>query len=847
MPLRIPEFAVVALVGISGSGKSTFARAHFQATEVLSSDFFRGLVSDDENDQSATGAAFDALYYVAQKRLEKLRLTVIDATNVQADARKKILRLAKDYDAIPVAIVLNIPQRVCADRNAERDDRQFGDHVLRNQSSQLRRSLKRLRKEGFRYVYVLDSVEEVEGASIERQRLWTNRRDLKGPFDIVGDVHGCADELLALLEKLGYRVSGPPAAPTVEAPDGRTAIFLGDLVDRGPDSPRVLKTVMGMVQRGQALCVPGNHDVKLVKWLRGKKVKIAHGLDSTIAQLEVESADFRSEVEGFLDGLVSHLVLDEGSLVVAHAGLREEYQGRASGRVRAFSLYGETTGETDEFGLPVRHDWAMEYKGRATVVYGHTPVPEAEWLNNTINIDTGCVFGGALTALRYPERELVSVPAKELYQEPIRPIQEPTGRASQHEADDLLDAGDVLGKRIIGTRGAGTVTIREENAAAALEVMSRFAVDPRWLIYLPPTMSPPATAEKGSLLEHPEQVFNYYRKVGVREVLCQMKHMGSRAILVVCRNPDVARTRFGTTYDAWGAAYTRTGRPFFDEPLGQEVLERLSGAADRAGLWDELQSDWVLIDAEIMPWSFKAAELLKAQYAAVGAASTAALDEATEALARAAERGIDTSALHLDFVRRRDAAAAFVEAYRAYCWPFEKLDDLTIAPFHLLASEGSVHTDASHNWHMSVLGKLVAEDSALLGVTASTTVELSDPHSVSNAVAWWTQVTESGGEGMVVKPPSFVTKSGRKAVQPAIKCRGPEYLRIIYGPDYLAPKNLARLRERSLGRKRSLALRESALGIEALERFVAREPLRRVHECVFGVLALESEPVDPRL
>lgn len=845
--LKIPEFAVVALIGISGSGKSSFARSHFKPTEVLSSDFFRGLVSDDENDQSATTAAFDVLYQVARKRLERLRLTVIDATNVQQDSRRKILALAKEFDALSVAIVLNVPRKVCAERNAARSDRQFGDHVLRMQGSELKRSLRSLRKEGFRYVYVLDSVEAVESVSIERQRLWTNRREMSGPFDIIGDVHGCAHELLELLGALGYQRSGSEEAPVLDPPSGRTAIFLGDLVDRGPDSPKVLKVVMDMVARGRALCVPGNHDVKLLKWLRGEKVKLTHGLDETVTQLEAESPDFRPSVADFIDGLVSHLVLDDGKLVVAHAGLRSEYQGRASGRVRAFALYGETTGETDEFGLPVRYNWAMEYKGRATVVYGHTPIPTAEWLNNTINIDTGCVFGGQLTALRYPERELVSVDARETYQVPIRPTAFTPGRASQHEADDLLHASDVLGKRIVATEHSGNVTIREENAAAAFEVMSRFAVDPRWLVYLPPTMSPPGTAREGDLLEHPSQAFEYYSKEGVRELLCQVKHMGSRALLVVCRTPEVARTRFGTTYDSWGAAYTRTGRPFFEEELAQAVLERVAKALSRSGLWSDLETDWALIDCEIMPWSFKAAELLKSQYAAVGAASKSALAAAVDALSRARERGVDTSVLAADFGRRQVNAEKFTAAYREYCWPFQGVDDLTIAPFHLLATEGRAHTGETHLWHLETLSRLAKADLDLLAVTESRVVSPSEMDSVSAGIDWWTEVTNAGGEGIVVKPPSFTTIVGRAQVQPAVKCRGPEYLRIIYGPDYQEPENLRRLRERNLGRKRSLALRESALGIEALRRFVDREPLRRVHECVFGVLALESEPVDPRL
>ena len=442
--------------------------------------------------------------------------------------------------------------------------------MVRNQAAVLRRSLRGLQREGFRHVYVLESPEEVEAAEVERRRMWTDHRDQTGPFDIIGDVHGCIDELLALLEKLGYTVT-LVTRPTgelgyeVQAPEGRKAIFLGDLVDRGPDVPAVLRLAMDMAAAGTALCVPGNHDVKLVRKLRGRNVQITHGLADSLEQLERESSEFRERVTGFLDGLVSHLVLDGGRLVAAHAGMRAEMQGRASRAVRDFALYGETTGETDEFGLPVRYRWAADYRGAATVVYGHTPVPEPEWLNRTLNIDTGCVFGGRLTALRYPELEIVSVPAARVYAEPICPFRAEElvpGEGARHAVDDVLDIEDVLGKRIVRTRLRGNITIREENAAAALEVMSRFAADPRWLIYLPPTMSPAATTRLPGLLEHPAEAFAYYRHEGVARVICEEKHMGSRAVVVLCRDEESARRRFGAEGDGIGTLYRRTGRRF---------------------------------------------------------------------------------------------------------------------------------------------------------------------------------------------------------------------------------------------------------------------------------------------
>ncbi|MCP3142669.1 polynucleotide kinase-phosphatase [Pyxidicoccus xibeiensis] len=851
MKLSLPELSLVLLVGPSGAGKSTFARRHFRETEVLSSDTCRGLVADDENAQDATVDAFEVLRFVAAKRLARGLLTVIDATNTQPEARKPLVALAREYHVLPVALVLDVPERTCHARNQSRPDRQFGGHVVRSQLQQLHRSLRGLEREGFRHVHILKP-EHLDAVQVERQPLWNNRKHETGPFDIIGDIHGCLDELLALLTRLGYAVSRREVGFDVRPPEGRKAVFLGDLVDRGPDIPGVLRLVMGMVEAGTALCVPGNHETKLLRKLRGKDVKLSHGLAQTLEQLEREPPEWRAKVADFIDGLVSHYVLDGGRLVVAHAGLKESMQGRGSGKVREFCLYGETTGETDEYGLPVRHDWAAGYRGKAMVVYGHTPVPEAEWLNNTLCVDTGCVYGGKLTALRYPEKERVSVPAARVYCEPVKPLGAVAPMlpavSAQQQHDDVLDIEDVLGKRIVNTRLIQSVTVREENATAALEAMSRFALHPKWLVYLPPTMSPPATRREAGLLEHPAEAFGYYRHEGVVKVICEEKHMGSRAVVVVCRDAEVARRRFGVTGGEVGACYTRTGRRFFnDVSLEAAFLARLQTAFERSGFWEEHGTDWACLDCELMPWSLKAQELVKEQYAAVGSAARASLAEALAGLEQAGGRGVELGDLALRFEDKVHSVDRYVAAYRRYCWPVQSLEGVRLAPFHLLATEGAVHVDKDHVWHLETLAKVCRADEGLLLATRYRVVDLSDAQSVEEGTRWWEALTSAGGEGMVVKPLSFVARGGKGLLQPAIKCRGKDYLRIIYGPEYTAMPNLERLRERGLSTKRSLALRELALGIESLERFVRKEPLRRVHECVFGVLALESEPVDPRL
>ncbi|BCJ43732.1 polynucleotide kinase-phosphatase [Actinoplanes ianthinogenes] len=829
--IDIPELSLVALVGISGSGKSTFARTHFAPTQVLSSDFFRGLIADDENDQSASSEAFDALHYIAGKRLAAGRLTVVDATNLQSHGRAELIKLARAHDVLPVAIVLDVPEAVAWERTQARPDRTFGRQVLGRMSRDLRRSLGQLSREGFRKVHVLRGPDEIAGAEIRYEKLFNDKRDEHGPFDIVGDVHGCRAELETLLATLGWELVRDAAGRPVDAvhPEGRTAVFVGDLVDRGPDSPGVLRLVMGMVAAGHAICVPGNHEQKLARKLNGRNVQLTHGLPETLEQLAAEPDEFVTEVRSFIEGLVSHYVLDDGKLVVAHAGLKEAYHGRASGRVRSFALYGETTGETDEYGLPVRYPWAQEYRGSAAVVYGHVPTPRAEWLNNTICLDTGCVFGGALTALRWPERELVGTPAAKEYYAPVRPL-----FTAAAEPDRGLDIADVTGRKHLDY-GYGRTTVPAENAAAALEVMGRFAVDPETLIWLPPTMAPCSSSTVDGFLEHPTSAFADLRAAGVDRVVCEEKHMGSRAVVRVSASGE------------GDAIWTRTGRPFFSPELTEPLLARVRAAAEP--ILAELSTEWLLLDTELLPWSAKAGSLIRDHYAGVGAAGRAALPAAREVLDRVAARGLDVAALRDRIDLRSAEIEGYSAAYRAYVKPTDGLTGVTLAPFAVLAGAGVTYAGKDHGWHLAIADRLVAADPELFTPTRRLVLDLADPAAEAEAVDWWLTLTGAGGEGMVVKPYSGLAAVDGKGrlVQPGVKCRGREYLRIIYGPEYTRPEQLHRLRQRNLGRKRNLALREHGLGLAALDRLAEGAPSWRVHELVFAILAAESEPVDPRL
>lgn len=816
MIIRLPEISLVLLVGSSGSGKSTFARKHFLPTEIVSSDVCRGLVSDDENDQKCTELAFELLRAMVSIRLKNKKLTVVDATNLRPEDRKVLKRIASDHDTLCAAILFDIGRKVCKERNAERPDRNFSSRVLDRHASLFRQTLRNIKKERFHRVFRLE-LKDMDTAVIERTKLWCDKKDVTGPFDIIGDIHGCATELEELLEQLGYRDG--------QHPEDRRLIFVGDITDRGPRNLDCLKIVRNAVENHGALCANGNHDAKLKKWLEGRQVQIAHGMEKTVAELENLGDEDKAEIKTFLDGLISHYVLDGGKLVVAHAGIKEAYQGKASSRVRNFCLYGDTTGETDQYGLPVRLDWAADYRGDAMVIYGHTPVVEAEWVNRTMDIDTGCVFGGKLTALRYPELEVLSVPAREQYSVPAKDMVRTVVERDPNE----IKLTDVMGKQIINTRLTPNITVAAEQTAAALETLSRFAVAPEWLIYLPPTMAPCSTSERDDYLEYPTEAFSFYQTRGQEMVMCQEKHMGSRSVLYLKR-------------DGTGRCLTRTGRPFFGPQLEQSMVESLVSTLDGSGLWKDFKTDWVLIDAELMPWSAKARALLQQQYAAVGAAACQVLPQVVKTLEDYGDKqGHDI----LERQKKRlQNAQSFVQAYREYCWTTDQLSGLKLAPFHLLATEGQAHVDQSHRWHLEQLQKHFGE-SPMFHPTKTRMVKVTDPNQVAAGCEWWEEMTNSGGEGMVVKPETFLAFGKRGMLQPALKVRGREYLRIIYGADYT--EHIDKLRRRAMSRKRSLALREFALGVEGLEAFCRQGPLYEVHRCVFGVMALESSPVDPRL
>ena len=434
--LRVPSPSLVVMVGPAGSGKSTLCRRSFRPAETISTDACRTLLAGDAADQRVSPGAFALAHRMAEDRLRRGLLTVFDATSVDARARRPLVAMAARRHLPAVAIVLDLPVRTCVANDRKRA-RRVGRHVIADQARRLARALPGLLSEGFAAVHV------VRGAAAARRTRVAvsttapcDRRQELGPFDIIGDVHGCADELLRLLLRLGYRrtASGAP----FRHPGGRRAVFVGDLVDRGPHVVRAARIVMRMTAAGSAFCVPGNHEIALLGCLHDGTRTVSPGTFRTIRQIRALRAAtrrrFLDEFEEFLLRLPSHLVLDRGRLAVAHAGITDEYLGQTSPEARHFAIHGQTTGGLDRFGLPVRVKWAAGYTGKALVVYGHTPVVEPEWIGRTLNIDTGCVYGGKLTAVRYPELEITTVAARRAYYRPRRSLPGGVGLRAQTRA-----------------------------------------------------------------------------------------------------------------------------------------------------------------------------------------------------------------------------------------------------------------------------------------------------------------------------------------------------------------------------------------------------------------------------
>lgn len=951
MKISLPELSLVLLIGPSSSGKSFFAQKHFHPTEIVSSEYCRELISDDRENREVSKDAFDLLHMISSKRLKFGRFTVVDTANLRNESRHALLQLTRKYHIIPIALVFNLPENICLERNKTRAENAQEESFIHHQMQQLRHLLRNLKREGYQSIHIFNTPEEVEQVELERQELGINQKSDSGPFDIIGDIHGCFDELLLLLEKLGYQIK-TTTSPTeklpqyqVTNPPGRKLIFLGDLIDRGPKIVEVFHFVKHLVETGQALMVPGNHEKKLVRRMLGKEVQVSYGIQESLRQFQLHPPERTQEFIQFVDSLVSHYVLDNGNLVVAHAGLKESMHGRSSSEVRSFAMYGENIKK--EKIVPTQHhrnsqSWAHEYRGKAKVVYGHTPVAEPTWLNQTISLDTGCVFGGKLSALRYPEQEVVSVSAMKTYcfppkrfllqlqknaaktggvyiappplsgniqtpalpeTTPVQKIQEATPvpvpvsvpipvpkahsahsskeaqttqetsfrppqkssvpqkeslpvskkeeesfeeEPSEPENHRFLEIEDVLGRRFIRTRFLPKLMVREEGSLAALEVLNRFSVSPDWLIYLPPSVSPCATSKRPEYLEHPFEAFTYYHRAGLSQLICEELHPGNRTVFLICRNSSIAKTRFGLFHESIGVCYNRIGQRCFPLDVEKKVIQHLQKLLEESQTWEKLQTDWICLEGVTLPKNAYKPDTFQAQYLQRNSAADIFFNQATALLTRAEEQGARVQGLLKYYQERQELEKIFVQEYQERFAPVQGFSDLKIALVHVLASEQSTHFNEDHLWHLKRIDELIQADSKqefkLLKETRYCQINLNQSEPQKEMMDWWENMKEPG---VVIKPLQFIPDENQQwKVQPALKCRRPHYLQLIYGPEYLLQKNNKRLRFRNLSNLRMKILKQFALGFESLERFVQNKPKSAIHECVAGILAIESEPIN---
>ncbi len=864
MKIVLPYAGIVLLVGPSNSGKSTLLKNMIEnkkivSSEVVSSDEFRVLVSDiefmdwrdrskDEADslfdeyQNISKEAFSMMDSVIEARCRLNKLTFVDATNLHPDDRKRYRALARKNHVPIITIVLDIPQHILIERDEQRDQPR-GKRRIKQQYQVFMKEKRFIKKEGYTATYFLNETKNIEFV----RRSNPIEIDIKHGIDIIGDIHGCYDEMIDIIEKLGYQKN---QEGLYIHPDGRKFISIGDVMSRGPKSLKTMLFFFRHVQNDLAYMIDSNHGWKIARWLDGRNVTLHHGDEKVAEEFKQYEKEFgmerAEEVKGalkeFLLQAPSHYVFTKNgvpTLICTHAGIKDEYIGKQSHEISDFCRYGDTDG-FDQKGKPIRKDWFIHHQTNTLVVWGHDPKPQPLFINNTINIDQGVVFGGKLTAFRFPEKEFVSVKALKDYSEATdhHPLKEwEKKRLAPPNIERFINGYSVL------TEEVGEVHIHQDIVKPAIDAISHFTIPIEQLLYIPPTMSPTPNAScLDDYLEHPKEAIDYYRNQGIQTMIAEKKHMGSRAILFLFKDQASAKKYVGI--DTLGVIYTRRGRRFFDVSTEEKVVRNINQDLHDDGYFEKYDTEYVLLDAEIMPWNLKAKELISNQYAHVS--ENAMLDRAKlkEKIEAAVGRNEDLKGWLEEYQQKLENAITFKEVFQKYCWDIEDVSQIQIAPFHVLAHSNKTFFDQSHTWHME-MNREFAKHSSLFVETEYKVIHTQA--SEEEVIKWWEEMTNEGHEGIVIKPESFISRNKGKLLQPAIKVRGRKYLTIIYGMDYLLPENLVRLKNRNTGKKQKLALREFALGVEGIKRFVNGESIERVHECVLATLAMESDPVDPRL
>jgi len=873
---------IIILSGTSSSGKSTLASTHFTSSQVLSSDFFRNMVSDThtlktppektENDQDyerfdhmlfqeykkISQDAFDLLKETLKKRAKNNRFTVIDATSLYLDDIQAYTKIAKEHH-VPISIVfLNLPYKQLIE-NDEKREQSRGTTRIKRQHQLLKRLMnqkKLLDKAGIREIFELSSLDDIQ-FEIETPK---NIISIGNGIDVLGDGHGLLQTRIDLFKKAGYQLGKDGL---FRHPEGRKFVYINDETSRGSlpsdqvkygkyPSIAMMVSMKEHVEANLAYAVDSNHNYKIWRWLEGRDVTMAHGDEKVVEEFEAFFAEFgektttslKNELAVFLKSLPSHLLIEDRGFhraVVTHAGIKDDMIGKFSREIRDFCRFGPTEG-TDETGKPKRLDWTNEHKNGQLIIWGHEPHVHATLERDTINIDTGGFCGHYLSMLRYPEMDIVQEKVTSVFvEEHENPI-----LTQQQKRFDF----PVLSKLINGfdlPTDFGTFRAGAKNVQHVIELSSTRMAPFEEVFYVPPTMSPtPKTSSLDDFLEHPQEAFDYYKNQGITHVVCQKKHMGSRAYITLFKNKEVGQRYFNRP--SLGSILSRNNVKFFKKEEENIVLTKLN--EDLQPYFEEMKTDVIVLDAEILPWNLKAKGLITRQY---GLTSNAAVHKRKTHLERLIsfqkERKINVSEEIEQSKHLLENAEKFHKAFTYYCWNSDvrKLKGIKIAPFHILAFSHKTNFDENHVWHM-VQGIRLAELSDLMIQTEHKVLDLQDETAVKELTRWWLEMTAEGHEGMVVKPLNFISYNQHgDIIQPAIKVRGREYLRIIYGMDYLDDENLQIIKKRSASKKMKNALNEFKLSMESIQRFINQESVSRIHECVVAALSYENEKLDPRL
>ncbi|WP_042477288.1 AAA family ATPase [Bacillus ndiopicus] len=860
MQLHLSQAAIVLCIGPSNSGKSTFLQKLvvdniITPSEIVSSDDYRITVADIDfiDFQGATKQEADLLYeqysaisvetfqlmeQVVTARAKLNRLTFVDATHLNAKEREKYFAIAKRQHVPIEGIIFDVPVEQLLLRDQMRENPR-GAARIKQQARKLKDEKRLLKKEAFTRLHLFNP--DTDAYSIVRKPSPLTI-ELGTGIDVIGDIHGCYDEMMALIEKLGYIEENG----LYRHPKGRKLISVGDIMSRGPKSLATMQFWLKQIEAGLSFMTDSNHGWKIARWLEGRDVQLSHGdelVEQEMQQFETthgidELTTLKERLAKMLLNAPSHYIITEngiGKAVVTHAGIRDRYIGKNSPRIRDFCRYGDVVG-TSENGRPIRAEWYADHHTSELIIWGHEPKLKPLKINNTVNIDQGVVFGGQLTAFRYPEGTFEAVEAYENYAgEHQNPLLE---AAVKHFAPPNIRAF-IDGFEVATTHG-GTVWIRDGYAKAAIDTVSHYTVPLEQLIYIPPTMSPtPQTSQLEDYLEHPTEAFAYYKKHGFTELIAEKKHMGSRAVLLLFKNKRIAKEWVDT--ETLGIITTRSGRAFFASNTHGIIVHKLHAELVAKNYFEKMDTDFVLLDAEILPWNLKAQPLIDEQYAHV---AEHALMDRQKLATKLQTTLVDVTEWQQQYKELLRNAVRFDAVYQNYCWSVEDLSAIQIAPFHILAHSNGTCFHQPHTWHME-MNHWLAQDSTIFIATEYQVIN--NEQDEQKAIAWWEEMTAVGHEGIVIKPLTFIPKNKDKLIQPAIKVRGREYLRIIYGMDYTDLKQLAQLKKRKPSKKMKHALQEFALGLEGIERFVQKESLARIHECVLATLALESDAVDPRL